>query len=107
MQEEGSRCSVCHVITDGFRDHHVSCGGNGNHIHRRDSLRDVLFSAAQSAAVARGKEVPALIPGASSRPADLHLSHWKCGKSAALDVTVISPVQKLPFGVQLLPKVMH
>ena len=47
-------------------DHHVGCGGNGDRIHKHDSLRDVLFSAAQSAALAPRKEVPPLIPGTSS-----------------------------------------
>ena len=33
--------------------------------------------------------------GANSRPADLYFPCWKHGKPAALDVTVISPLQKL------------
>ena len=94
MLEEGSRCPVCQVTTDGFGDHQVSCGGNGDRIRRHDSLRDALFSAAQSAALAPRREVPALIPGASSRPADLYLPYWKRGRPAALDVTVISTLQK-------------
>ena len=36
-----------------------------------------------------------MIPGGKSRPADLYFSHWRHGKPAALDVTVISPLQKL------------
>ena len=46
---------------------------------------DVLFSAAQSAA-------PNLVPGSSSRPADILLPNWGNGRSAALDVDVISPL---------------
>ena len=55
-----SRCSMCGLfnIADPFGDHHVGCGGNGNRIHRHDSIRDVLFTAAQSAALAPRKEVP-------------------------------------------------
>ena len=95
MLEEGSICPVCQVSTDGFGDHQVSCGGNGDRIYRHDSLRNALFSAAQSAALAPRREVPALIPGANSRPADVYLPCWKRGRPAALDVTVISPLQKL------------
>ena len=37
----------------------------------------------------------ALIPGSSSRPADVYLPVWSRGQPAALDVTVISPMQQL------------
>ena len=60
----------------------MGCGGNGDRIHRHDSLQDVLFSAAQSAALAPRKEIPSLIPGTNSRPADIFL-----------DITVISTLQ--------------
>ena len=59
----------------------------------RDILR-ALFSAAQSAALAPRKEVPSLIPECSSRPADVFLPIWDRGRPAALDVTVISTMQK-------------
>ena len=73
-------------------DHQVGCGGNGDRIHRH---RDAVFSAAQSAALAPRKEVPSLIPGSSSRPADVYLPNWTRGQPAALEVTVISPLQQL------------
>ena len=53
--------------------HHVGCGGNGDQIHRHDSIRDAVFSAAQAAALAPRKEVPSLISGTLSRPADIFL----------------------------------
>ena len=76
-------------------DHQVGCGGNGDRIHRHDSIRDALFSAAQSAALAPRKEVPTLIPGTRSRPADIFLPNRCRGRPAALDVTVISTMQLL------------
>ena len=90
-------CSCCPdgKLADPMGDHQVGCGGNGDRIHRHDSLRDALFSAAQSAALAPRREVPALIPGSSSRPADVFLPNWCRGRSAALDVTVISTLQSL------------
>ena len=47
-------CPECHSIADPFGDHQVGCGGNGDRItrHRSNAIRDVLFSAAQSAALA-------------------------------------------------------
>ena len=95
MVEEGTRRSVCQMDVDPFGHHQVGCGGNRDRIHRHDSIRDALFSAAQSAALAPRKEVPALISGTRSRPADVYLPNWKRGQPAALDVTVISTLQQL------------
>ena len=91
--EEGSHCPICLRAVDQFGDHQVGCGGNGDRIHRHDSIRDALFSAAQTAALAPRKEVPSLIPGTRSRPADIFLPIWQRGQPAALDVTVISTLQ--------------
>ena len=40
----------------------MGCGGNADRIFRHNSLRDAVFSAAQSAALAPRKEVPSLAP---------------------------------------------
>ena len=58
MVEEGTRCPVCQAVADPFGDHQVGCGGNGDHIHWHNSLRDTLYSTAQSAALAPRREVP-------------------------------------------------
>ena len=71
----------------------MGCGGNGDRIYRHNALRDVLFSAAQSATLAPRKEVTSLIPDTNSRPADIFLPNWSRGLPAALDVTVISTLQ--------------
>ena len=65
MTDDVSSCSACgkSAAADPLGDHQVGCGGNGDRIHRHDSIRDALFSAAQSAALAPRKEVPTLIPG--------------------------------------------
>ena len=65
MCQEGSTCPVCQVVTDGFGDHQVGCRGNGDLIHQHNSLRDTIFSAAQSAALAPRKEVPSLVSSSS------------------------------------------
>ena len=97
MTDDVSSCSACgkSAAADPLGDHQVGCGGNGDRIYRHDSIRDALFSAAQSAALAPRKEVPTLIPGTRSRPADIFLPNWCRGRPAALDVTVISTMQPL------------
>ena len=50
--------------------------------------------AAQSAAFAPSKETPGLVIGSLSRPADVFLPSWSCGRPAALDIHVISPLQQ-------------
>ena len=95
---EGPRpCPACGKpsAADPMGDHQVGCGGNGDRIHRHDALRDALFAATQSAALAPRKEVPSLIPDSVSRPADIFLPNWCGGRPAALDVTVISTMQPL------------
>ena len=69
-----STCLVCLSPADSFGDHHVGCGGNGDKIHRHNSIRDAIFTAAQSAALAPRRESPHLIPNRQSRPACWHLS---------------------------------
>ena len=99
---EGPRpCPACGnpSAADPMGDHQVGCGGNGDRIHRHDVLRDVLFAASQSAALAPRKEVPSLIPGSVSRPADIFLPNWCGGRPPALDVTVISTMQPLTQAV--------
>ena len=97
MSDGESRCPLCagESVADPFGDYQVGCGENGDRIHRHDSLRFSLFSAAQSAALAPRKEVPSLIPGTSSCPADVYLPNWCRGRPAALDVTLISTLQSL------------
>ncbi len=81
-------CPACHTIADEFGDHHVGCGGNGDRITRHNAIWDVLFSAAQSAALSPARETNGLIPESIFLPA------WHGGRPAALDVHVISPLQQ-------------
>ena len=88
-------CSLCKSTCDPYGDQQIEYGSNKDHIHWYDSIRDALFSSAQSAALCPRKEVPSLIPGSKSHPADIYLPHWTHGKPVALDVSVISPLQRL------------
>ena len=98
IQGENLLCPVCSLPSDEFGDHGIGCGGNRDRIQRHDAVRDVLFAAAQTAALAPRKEVPSLIPNSFSRPADIFLPTWERGRPAALDVTIISPMQHQSSG---------
>ncbi len=50
---------VCHPPADEFGDHQVGCGGNGD---RHNAVRDVLFIAAQSAALGPTREASNVVP---------------------------------------------
>ncbi len=67
----------------------MGCGG------RHNAIRDVVFNAAQSAALGPSKETPGLVPDSASRPTDVLLPTWTNGRPATLDVHVISPLQSL------------
>ena len=88
-------CAQCSRHIDPFGDHHLSCLGHGEKITRHNTLRDVIFSAARLAALSPRLEAPYLLSNSSARPADVFLPSWKDGSPAALDVTVISPMQQL------------
>ena len=53
---DNGQCPVCEVDVDDRGDHLVTCRGNGYLIYRHDSLRNIIYSAAQSAALAPRKE---------------------------------------------------
>ena len=67
--------------------------GYGDNGHRHDSLRDILFSAAQSTPFAPRKEIPSLITRTNSRPADIFLPNRYRNSPAALDIAIISTLQ--------------
>ncbi len=75
-------------------EHQVGCGGSDDRITRHNSVRDVMFTAAQSAALGPSKEVLGLAASSQTRPADVYLPHWTSGRPAALDIHVISPLQE-------------
>ena len=92
--EEGI-CPVCHPLADPMGEHQVGCGGHNDQITHHNFICDSILSAARSAALASRNEVPSLIPWTRSHLADIFLPNWSGGHPAALDVTVISPMQSL------------
>ena len=88
-------CPECGLLADTMGDHQVGCGGNGDRISRHNNIRDVLFLAARSAALGPRREAPGIVPNSIARPADILLPNWSRGRQAALDVSVISSLQRL------------
>ena len=74
--------------------HAVGCGQGSERNSRHNVLRDVIFQTAQQAVLSPRREVLFLIPGGLERPADVFIPNWTAGRDTALDVTVISPLQK-------------
>ena len=86
-------CPACLRPSDTYGDHAMSCGTGGERIARHNHLRDALFEMAASAALAPTKEGRFLLPGDDRRPADVFIPYWAGGRDAALDVTVVNPLQ--------------
>ena len=91
--EQDGPCPACNRPSDKYGHHAIACAVNGERISRHNQLCNVLFKTAQKANLGPAREFRGLIPGSSSRPADVFLRNWERGRDAALDVTVISPLQ--------------
>ena len=93
LSSDTTDCPFCSRPADVYGDHALACGGSSERVSRHNALRDVIFSAAQAAALSPRREIPYLVPDSLSRPADVFLPSWLHGRPAALDVTVVSPLQ--------------
>ena len=87
------RCPACGRHSDTKGDHGMVCGTGGERIARHNALRDALHDTAAAAGLGPQKEGRALLPGNDRRPADILLPVWAGGRDAALDVTVVHPLQ--------------
>lgn len=86
-------CPACSQPSDKEGDHALNCAWQGERIARHNSLRDTLHSTAVKAALGPTKEGQYLLPGEGGKPADIFIPRHAGGKDAALDVTVINPLQ--------------
>ena len=91
---ESSPCTACKANSDQKANHAITCAYEGKRIAFHNQLRDPLFQTAIQAALGPAKEERALIPGRDARPADIYIPNWVGGRDAALDVTVVSPLQQ-------------
>ena len=86
-------CPACGQHSDRLGDHAMNCAWQGERIARHNSLRDALHSTAVKAALGPTKEGQYLLPGEGGKPADIFIPRHAGGKDAALDVTVVNPLQ--------------
>ena len=92
---EGSTCVYCpsHSL-DHLGHHSLTCKHGGDVVTRHNRLRDVLVEHCRLAHVACQVEMGSGWGPEKSRtrPADVLIPNWSLGKSAALDLTVTSPL---------------
>ena len=93
VYDTAGNCPACGRHSDVMGDHGMVCGTGGERIARHNALRDALHDTAAAAGLAPQKEGRALLPGNDRRPADILLPGWAGGRDAALDVTVVHPLQ--------------
>ena len=86
-------CPACLRPSDTLGDHALCCGTGGERISRHNNLRDALFNTAVAAGLGPVREERFLLPGDDRRPADVLVPHWSGGRDAAMDVTVVTPLQ--------------
>ena len=80
---------------DEFGDHALHCrDDHGMKGGRHDRIRDNIFKEAQRASLSPTMEMPGLVPGSMSRPADVFVPTWINGKKVAFDISVVSPTQE-------------
>ena len=86
-------CPACGQPSDSKGDHALNCAWQGERIARHNALRDTLYNTAVRAALGPTKEGQYLLPGEGGKPADVFIPRHAGGKDAALDVTVVNPLQ--------------
>ena len=94
VYEQDGPCPACLQHSDKYGDHALCCGHWGERITRHNDIRDHIFQMAATAVLNPVKEGRFLLPGTDRRPADVYISNWAAGLDAALDITVINPLQQ-------------
>ena len=92
--DQAGPCPACLRPSDILGDHAMCCGTGGERIARHNHLRDAVFETAAAAGLGPVKEGRFLLPGCDRRPADVLVPNWAQGRDAALDVTVVTPLQQ-------------
>eukprot|EP00731_Ephydatia_muelleri_P023174 Em0015g757a len=92
---EGSICALCpDKMLDPLGHHATTCKRGGDVVFRHNKLRDILSETCRRAHLSVQVEAGCnLTPDHShSRPADVLISNWVLGKTAACDISVTSPL---------------
>ena len=94
VYDQEGPCPACLQHSDRYGDHALCCGHWGERITRHNAIRDHVHQMAATAVLNPVKEGRFLLPGNDRRPADVFLPNWAEGRDAAIDVTVINPLQQ-------------
>ena len=88
-------CALCpeHPL-DPLGHHAVTCKRGGDAISRHNKLRDIVLQTCHRACISAKAEAGSGLGHElrNTRPADILASNWLCGKPAAFDLTVVSPL---------------
>ena len=95
LQQTECPSLLCDNVQDDLSDHAMHCNDDhGIRAGRHDRIRDRIHEEAQRASLNPTKELPGIVPGSNSRPADIYVPHWPDGRRVAFDVSVTSPTQE-------------
>ncbi|KAL5503093.1 hypothetical protein EMCRGX_G009995 [Ephydatia muelleri] len=92
---EGSQCALCPGSTLDHCGHHaVTCKYGGDVVSRHNRIRDILVETCRWAHIGVKVEVGNNLSRdhSKTRPADILLPNWLLGRTAALDVSITSPL---------------
>ena len=92
---EGSQCALCPGNTLDHLGHHaVTCKYGGDVVSRHNRIRDILVETCRRAHIGVKEEVGNNLSRdhSKTRPADILLPNWFLGRTAALDVSITSPL---------------
>ena len=92
---EGSPCALCPGSTLDHLGHHaVTCKYGGDVVTRHNMIRDILVETCHQAHIGVKVEVGNNLSRdhSKTRPADILLPNWFLGRTAALDVSITSPL---------------
>ena len=91
----GSQCSLCPgSVLDHLSHHAVTCKRGGDVVTRHNRLRDCIVEVCRRAHIGVQVEVGnnLTLSHSKTRPADILIPNWVMGRTAALDVSVTSPL---------------
>ncbi|KAL5476267.1 hypothetical protein EMCRGX_G026190 [Ephydatia muelleri] len=91
----GSQCSLCPgSVLDHLSHHAVTCKRGGDVVTRHNRLRDCIVEVCRRAHIGVQVEVGNNLTPSHSKthPADILIPNWVMGRTAALDVSVTSPL---------------
>ena len=98
MEIQSVVCPLCpNCALDPLGYHCVTCKRGGDVTTRHNTLRNVICSTFQRAGLSAHLEVGCGWGHDNSRtqPADILVTNWDCGTSAAFNITVASPLNSL------------